>query len=57
MSTDEVLCQISTFLIAGYETASSALTWCLYTLAKFSTDRALRKALRNNSYQLAGFRR
>ena len=33
MSTSEVLCQISTFLIAGYETSSSALTWCLYALA------------------------
>ena len=33
MTTSEVLCQISTFLIAGYETSSSALTWCLYALA------------------------
>ena len=33
MTTPEVLCQISTFLIAGYETSSSALTWCLYALA------------------------
>lgn len=33
MTTPEVLCQISTILIAGYETSSSALTWCLYALA------------------------
>ncbi|KAI6147260.1 cytochrome P450 [Pisolithus tinctorius] len=33
MTTPEVLCQISTFLIAGYETTASALTWCLYALA------------------------
>ncbi|KAF8440963.1 cytochrome P450 [Boletus edulis BED1] len=33
LTTPEVLCQISTFLIAGYETSSSALTWCLYALA------------------------
>ncbi|KAI9568323.1 cytochrome P450 [Boletus coccyginus] len=33
MTISEVLCQISTFLIAGYETSSSALTWCLYALA------------------------
>ncbi|KAF8798856.1 cytochrome P450 [Phlegmacium glaucopus] len=34
MSIDEVLCQISTFLAAGHETTCSALTWCLYALAK-----------------------
>ncbi|KAH7913429.1 cytochrome P450 [Hygrophoropsis aurantiaca] len=46
MSTSEVLCQISTFMIAGYETSSSALTWCLYALSKspHSQD-SLRKAL------------
>ncbi|KAG8214794.1 cytochrome P450 [Butyriboletus roseoflavus] len=33
LSVLEVLCQISTFLAAGYETSSSALTWCLYALA------------------------
>uniref|UniRef100_A0A8H7XTF7 Cytochrome P450 n=1 Tax=Psilocybe cubensis TaxID=181762 RepID=A0A8H7XTF7_PSICU len=33
MSEDEVLSQISTFLAAGHETTSSALTWCLYALA------------------------
>ncbi|KAH7925887.1 cytochrome P450 [Leucogyrophana mollusca] len=46
MSTSEVLCQISTFLIAGYETSSSALTWCLYALSKSPVSQdALRKAL------------
>jgi len=34
MSIEEVLCQISTFLAAGHETTCSALTWCLYALAK-----------------------
>ena len=34
MSTEEVLCQISTFLTAGHETTCSTLTWCLYALAK-----------------------
>ncbi|KAG2115467.1 cytochrome P450 [Suillus clintonianus] len=47
MSTDEILCQISTFLIAGYEITSSTLTWCLYSLAKFPDSQiSLRKALR-----------
>lgn len=31
---EEVLCQISTFLAAGHETTSSALTWCLYALSQ-----------------------
>ena len=30
MSVNEILCQISTFLAAGHETSSSALTWMLY---------------------------
>lgn len=48
MSVDEVLCQISTFLAAGHETTGSALTWCLYALAKDQTSQAkLRKALRD----------
>ncbi|KAG5648394.1 hypothetical protein DXG03_004968 [Asterophora parasitica] len=34
MSTREVLCQISTFIAAGHETTASALTWCLYALAR-----------------------
>jgi hypothetical protein len=34
MSVEEILCQISTFLAAGHETTSSALTWCLYALTK-----------------------
>lgn len=42
-----MLCQISTFFAAGHETTSSALTWCLYAVAKDKRvqDR-LRKALR-----------
>ncbi len=34
MSTSEILCQISTFIAAGHETSSSALTWTLYALAR-----------------------
>ncbi|KAF9220487.1 cytochrome P450 [Gyrodon lividus] len=50
MTTSEVLCQISTFLIAGYETASSALTWCLCSPAKApECQNSLRDALRTIS--------
>ena len=45
MSTDEVLCQISTFLAAGHETTCSALTWCLYALAK---DQRVQSILRDD---------
>ncbi|KAF5337476.1 hypothetical protein D9758_013586 [Tetrapyrgos nigripes] len=34
MSTKEILSQISTFIAAGHETTSSALTWCLYALSQ-----------------------
>jgi hypothetical protein len=34
MSLEEILCQISTFIAAGHETTSSALTWCLYALSQ-----------------------
>lgn len=44
MSVKEVLCQISTFIAAGHETTSSALTWCLYALAR---DRAIQDRLRH----------
>ena len=44
MSIDEVLCQISTFLAAGHETTCSALTWCLYALAK---DQRVQSKLRD----------
>ncbi|KAF8967104.1 cytochrome P450 [Flammula alnicola] len=48
MSVEEVLCQISTFLAAGHETTSSALTWCLYALAKdVRVQDRLREALRS----------
>ena len=44
MSIAEVLCQISTFIAAGHETTSSALTWCLYALAR---DRDIQDRLRH----------
>lgn len=47
LTTPEVLCQVSTFLIAGYETSSSALTWCLYALASApQCQTRLREAVR-----------
>lgn len=48
MSVDEVLCQISTFLAAGHETTASALTWCLYALARDAEcQNKLREAFRD----------
>ncbi|KAF5382545.1 hypothetical protein D9615_002825 [Tricholomella constricta] len=48
MSTREVLCQISTFIAAGHETTASALTWCLYALARAPhVQTKLRAALRS----------
>ena len=54
MSTEEVLCQISTFLAAGHETTSSALTWCLYALAhdKTGAQDKLRQVLRDVDSEL-----
>ncbi|KAL4070026.1 cytochrome P450 [Scleroderma yunnanense] len=46
LTISEVLCQVSTFLVAGYETTSSALAWCLYALAQNGiAQRRLRAAL------------
>ncbi|TFK70387.1 cytochrome P450 [Pluteus cervinus] len=46
MSTEEVLSQISTFLAAGHETTSSAMTWCLYALTQNpKVQRKLRQVL------------
>ncbi|KAJ6620746.1 cytochrome P450 [Mycena sp. CBHHK59/15] len=48
MSVNEVLCQISTFIAAGHETTSSALTWCLYAIVQHPlVQRRLRAALRD----------
>ncbi|TFK88470.1 cytochrome P450, partial [Polyporus arcularius HHB13444] len=48
MSINEILCQISTFLAAGHETSSSALTWTLYALARAPSVQAkLREELRS----------
>ncbi|KAI0316033.1 cytochrome P450 [Amylostereum chailletii] len=35
MSDEDVLAQVPTFLIAGHETTSSAVTWILFALAKY----------------------
>lgn len=46
MSTEEVLCQISTFIAAGHETTASALVWTLYELARRpDVQEKLQKAL------------
>jgi cytochrome P450 len=46
MSISEIQSQISTFLAAGYDTTSSALTWTLYALAtNLSAQSRLRAAL------------
>ena len=48
MSLNELLCQISTFLAAGHETSSSALTWTLYALSRCPSAQAkLREELRS----------
>ncbi|CAE6471133.1 unnamed protein product [Rhizoctonia solani] len=44
MSDEEVLSQISTFLVAGHETTSTATTWALYALA---THPQVQRKLRN----------
>ncbi|CUA74247.1 Cytochrome P450 4A25 [Rhizoctonia solani] len=46
MSDEEVLSQISTFLVAGHETTSTSTTWALYALAKHPrVQRKLREEL------------
>ncbi|KAI0040330.1 cytochrome P450 monooxygenase [Auriscalpium vulgare] len=46
MSDEDVLAQIPTFLIAGHETTSTAVTWALYALSLHpETQVALRAAL------------
>ncbi|KZO92421.1 cytochrome P450 [Calocera viscosa TUFC12733] len=44
MDDEEVLAQISTFLLAGHETTSTAVTWALFAL---STHRDVQKKLRD----------
>ncbi|KAG8769239.1 hypothetical protein FRC12_005086 [Ceratobasidium sp. 428] len=46
MTDDEVLGQISTFLVAGHETTGTSTTWALYALAKYpEVQRKLRQEL------------
>ncbi|KAG8743097.1 hypothetical protein FRC10_000397 [Ceratobasidium sp. 414] len=46
MTDDEVLAQISTFLLAGHETTGTSTTWALYALARHpDAQRRLRKEL------------
>ncbi|KAG8743100.1 hypothetical protein FRC10_000400 [Ceratobasidium sp. 414] len=46
MTDDEVLGQISTFLVAGHETTSTSTTWALYALTKHpEVQRKLRQEL------------
>ncbi|CAL1713461.1 unnamed protein product [Somion occarium] len=46
LTLPETLSQISTFLAAGHETTSSALTWTLYALAKDEKGREVQRELR-----------
>lgn len=46
LTLPETLSQISTFLSAGHETTSSALTWTLYVLAKDSNGQEIQRKLR-----------
>ncbi|KAI9636876.1 cytochrome P450 [Dioszegia hungarica] len=46
LSDEEVLAQITTFLLAGNETSSTALTWILYLLAQYPEEQ---KRLREES--------
>ncbi|EJC98034.1 cytochrome P450 [Fomitiporia mediterranea MF3/22] len=50
MSTQEILCQISTFMAAGHETTASALVWILYAL---SQHRDIQKLLRMSLQELS----
>ncbi|ODN76883.1 hypothetical protein L202_05470 [Cryptococcus amylolentus CBS 6039] len=34
LTDEEILDQVNTFMLAGYETTSTALCWCIYSLAK-----------------------
>ncbi|KAI0043383.1 cytochrome P450 [Auriscalpium vulgare] len=44
MSDEDVLAQVPTFLIAGHETTSTAVTWALYALAVYPEVQAVLRA-------------
>ncbi|KAF8517393.1 cytochrome P450 [Hysterangium stoloniferum] len=44
MSEDEIISQISTFMVAGHETTSSALAWTLYTLSHHQRSQSILRA-------------
>ncbi|KAF9026096.1 cytochrome P450 [Hymenopellis radicata] len=53
MAIPEILSQISTFIAAGHETTSNALSWCLYALVN---SPKVQKQLRRELRQLDGAR-
>ncbi|TYJ59076.1 hypothetical protein B9479_000065 [Cryptococcus floricola] len=52
LTDEEILDQVNTFMLAGYETTSTALCWCIYSLAKHQeTQERLRQELLEISEQ------
>ncbi|KAK7438395.1 hypothetical protein VKT23_018009 [Stygiomarasmius scandens] len=50
MSDEDVISQVPTFLVAGHETTSTAVTWALYAL---SQDKAVQTKLRDELFTLS----
>ncbi|VDC03529.1 unnamed protein product [Peniophora sp. CBMAI 1063] len=56
LSDEEVLAQIPTFLVAGHETSSGALAWCLHALAEApSVQEKLRRELTGVHHDVPSF--
>ncbi|KZT22892.1 cytochrome P450 [Neolentinus lepideus HHB14362 ss-1] len=49
MSDEDVVAQVPTFMVAGHETTSTAVTWCLYAL---SIDPRVQSKLRDELLQI-----